>query len=193
MAVATKGAGMVNRHFGYAREFLVYEASEAGVRLVGHRKTDKYCGGSDTCGDSESRIERIVGALAGCEVVLCAHIGIDPWARLEAAGIRPDTAHALEPIEDAVVAVWHEMLVQGGLLRRCRRRSPRNGAAYRRRCCVNCSACEPLCPSAAIHAATPYFVIDPAACDECLGHYDDPQCASICPIEGAIVDEMNLR
>lgn len=31
-------------------------------------------------------------------------------------------------------------------------------------CCVNCSACEPLCPSAAIHAATPYFVIDPAAC-----------------------------
>ena len=59
-------------------------------------------------------------------------------------------------------------------------------------CCVNCSACEPLCPSVAIHAATPYFVIDPAACDECLGHYDDPQCASICPIEGAIVDEMNL-
>ena len=35
--------------------------------------------------------------------------------RLEAAGIRPDTAHALEPIEDAVVAVWHEMLVQGRL------------------------------------------------------------------------------
>ena len=115
MAVATKGAGVVNEHFGYAREFLVYEASEAGVRLVGHRKTDKYCGGSDTCGDGESRIERIVGALAGCEVVLCARIGIDPWARLDAAGIRPDTAHALEPIEDAVVAVWHEMLVQGRL------------------------------------------------------------------------------
>lgn len=59
-------------------------------------------------------------------------------------------------------------------------------------CCVNCSACEPLCPSAAIHAAAPHFVIDAAACDECLGLYDDPQCASICPIEGAIVDEMNL-
>lgn len=48
-------------------------------------------------------------------MVLCARIGIDPWERLEAAGICPDTAHALEPIEDAVMAVWREMLVQGRL------------------------------------------------------------------------------
>lgn len=54
--------------------------------------------------------------------------------------------------------------------------------------CVNCWACEPLCPSGAIRAAVPHFLIDAGKCTECLGDYADPQCASICPIEGAIVD-----
>jgi len=57
--------------------------------------------------------------------------------------------------------------------------------------CVNCWACEPLCPSQAILAAQPHFVVVQSACNECLGEYDDPQCASICPIEGVIVDEQN--
>jgi len=119
MAVASKGAGVVNEHFGYAREFLVYEASESGARFIGHRKTDKYCGGSETCGDGEEladrRIDRIIGALRGCEAVLCARIGFEPWGKLEDAGIRPNAEHAMEPIETAVMAVWHEMLEAGKL------------------------------------------------------------------------------
>ena len=119
MAVATKGGGVVNEHFGYAKEFLVYEASYAGVRLIGRRATDKYCGGSETCGESEAsgdrRIERIIGTLTGCEVVLCARIGFEPWSQLEVAGIRPDAGHAMEPIEAAVTAVWREMLERGEL------------------------------------------------------------------------------
>ncbi len=54
--------------------------------------------------------------------------------------------------------------------------------------CVNCWACEPLCPSKAIHAAAPHFVIESKLCTECDGEYADPQCASICPVEGAIVN-----
>jgi ferredoxin len=54
--------------------------------------------------------------------------------------------------------------------------------------CVNCWACEPLCPSQAIQAATPHFMIDPRQCSECSGDFAEPQCASICPIEGAILD-----
>ena len=57
--------------------------------------------------------------------------------------------------------------------------------------CVNCWACEPLCPSGAIRTAKPHFLIDANQCTECLGDYADPQCASICPIEGAIVDQLN--
>lgn len=56
--------------------------------------------------------------------------------------------------------------------------------------CVNCWACEPLCPNQAIYEAVPHFLIDPMKCTECVGDHDDPQCAAICPIECAIVDEL---
>ena len=57
--------------------------------------------------------------------------------------------------------------------------------------CVNCWACEPLCPSKAIFFAKPHFLIDADKCTECLGDFAAAQCASICPIEGAIVNELN--
>lgn len=58
--------------------------------------------------------------------------------------------------------------------------------------CVNCYACEPLCPNQAIYAASPHFLIAAEKCTECIGDYMDAQCASICPIEGAIVDELGV-
>ncbi|RCX31991.1 4Fe-4S binding protein [Thioalbus denitrificans] len=58
--------------------------------------------------------------------------------------------------------------------------------------CVNCWACEPLCPSQAIFEAHPHFLIDARKCTECEGDFSDPQCASICPIEGAILDAAGL-
>lgn len=56
--------------------------------------------------------------------------------------------------------------------------------------CVNCYACEPLCPSKAIYLSksNKHFRINPSKCTECEGDYPVPQCASICPIEGAILD-----
>lgn len=57
--------------------------------------------------------------------------------------------------------------------------------------CVNCWACLPLCPSDAIKAneeGRTHFVIDPKKCTECDGDYATPQCATICPIESAILD-----
>jgi ferredoxin len=54
--------------------------------------------------------------------------------------------------------------------------------------CVNCWACEPLCPSQAIFESKPHFMIDAKKCTECEGDYLDAQCASICPIEGAVLD-----
>lgn len=57
--------------------------------------------------------------------------------------------------------------------------------------CVNCWACEPLCPNRAIVAAKPHFLIDADMCTECLGDFADAQCVAICPIEGAIVNELN--
>ena len=115
MAVASKGGGVINEHFGHAAEFLIYEATAQGVRFVGHRTTIPYCEGGDTCGDGESALDRSLRELAGCEVVLCSKIGFEPWGPLEAAGIQPNGEHALEPIEEAVAAVYEEMRVAGKL------------------------------------------------------------------------------
>lgn len=57
--------------------------------------------------------------------------------------------------------------------------------------CVNCWACLPVCPNQAIYEAKPHFLIHSGRCTECTGEYDDPQCATICPIEGAILDYQN--
>ena len=114
MAVAAKN-GMVAIHFGHAKEFLVYEPSAGGARLVGHRKADAYCSGEKTCGDGESMLDSTIKVLAGCEVVLCSRIGFEPWGKLEAAGLQPNGEHAMQPIEEAVMAVWHEMLAAGKL------------------------------------------------------------------------------
>lgn len=115
MAVASTGGGVVNQHFGHAREFLIYEASAQDVRFIGARKVDLYCTGGDTCGEAETSLQKTIRTLAGCEVVLCARIGYEPWGQLEAAGILPNGEHALEPIEEAVTAVYREMQESGRL------------------------------------------------------------------------------
>ena len=119
MAVATSGGGIVNQHFGHAREFLIYEAAtttdDVAVRFIGARKVDLYCGGGDTCGDAETALAGSIRTLNGCEVVLCSKIGYEPWGDLEAAGILPNGEHAMEPIEDAVAAVYREMASNGRL------------------------------------------------------------------------------
>ncbi|GGC00473.1 nitrogenase cofactor biosynthesis protein NifB [Marinobacterium zhoushanense] len=115
MAVATSGGGMINQHFGHATEFLIYEASSNGVRFISHRKVDQYCIGNDTCGEKESALSGSIRALAGCEVVLCSKIGFEPWGLLEEAGIQPNGEHAMEPIEEAVMSVYEEMIATGRL------------------------------------------------------------------------------
>jgi ferredoxin len=49
--------------------------------------------------------------------------------------------------------------------------------------CINCDVCEPVCPNQAIAMGASIYVIDPARCTECAGHFDEPQCVSVCPVE----------
>ncbi len=49
--------------------------------------------------------------------------------------------------------------------------------------CINCDVCEPVCPNEAIYMGPEIFEIDPEKCTECVGHFDEPQCAEICPVE----------
>ena len=49
--------------------------------------------------------------------------------------------------------------------------------------CVNCDVCEPVCPNQAIAQGATIYDIDPARCTECVGHFDEPQCVIVCPVE----------
>ena len=65
--------------------------------------------------------------------------------------------------------------------------------------CINCGACEPECPNTAIyqggvewqaldgsmHAAisSELFYIVPEKCTECVGFFDQEQCAAVCPVD----------
>jgi ferredoxin len=49
--------------------------------------------------------------------------------------------------------------------------------------CINCDVCEPECPNGAISQGIEIYVIDPAKCTECVGHFDKPQCVEVCPVD----------
>lgn len=54
--------------------------------------------------------------------------------------------------------------------------------------CINCDVCEPECPNDAISAGEAIYIIDPAKCTECIGHFDVPQCQEVCPVECIVLD-----
>ncbi|USE37260.1 YfhL family 4Fe-4S dicluster ferredoxin [Endozoicomonas sp. SCSIO W0465] len=49
--------------------------------------------------------------------------------------------------------------------------------------CINCDVCEPECPNSAISPGEEIYEIDPLLCTECVGHYDEPQCQQVCPVD----------
>ena len=49
--------------------------------------------------------------------------------------------------------------------------------------CINCDVCEPECPNDAIAPGDEIYVIDPNRCTECVGHFDEPQCQQVCPVD----------
>ncbi len=61
--------------------------------------------------------------------------------------------------------------------------------------CVGCHACALVCPNNAVFADPDnpqQFMIHPRRCTGCENQYDTPQCATICPVETAIVDELMI-
>jgi len=69
--------------------------------------------------------------------------------------------------------------------------------------CINCGACEPECPNVAIYAggaqweldgatnaalSDSFFYIVPDKCTECVGHFDQEQCAAVCPVDCCLPD-----
>lgn len=54
--------------------------------------------------------------------------------------------------------------------------------------CVNCDVCEPVCPNKAIYQGEAIYEIARERCTECVGHFTEPQCVLVCPVECIDVD-----
>jgi ferredoxin len=54
--------------------------------------------------------------------------------------------------------------------------------------CINCGACEPVCPNRAISPGEQMHVIDPERCTECVGFHGEEQCARACPVDSCLPD-----
>ena len=100
VAVATKGGGRVNEHFGHVTEFQVFEVSATKALFVGHRRVDQYCQGGE--GD-DAQLPSVVRALNDCHAVLVAKIGACPKDELSAAGVEPVDTYVGEFIEKAAL------------------------------------------------------------------------------------------
>ncbi len=107
IAVATKGGGRVNEHFGHAKEFQIYELSASGAKFVGHRRVDLYCQGG--FGDEDS-LETVIRAINDCTAVFVAKIGGCPKNDLLKAGIEPVEQYAHEFIEQSAIAYFKDYL-----------------------------------------------------------------------------------
>ena len=59
--------------------------------------------------------------------------------------------------------------------------------------CINCDMCDPECPNGAITFGDKIYEIDPLLCTECDGHYDQPTCKTVCPINCLITDPDHIE
>jgi nitrogen fixation protein NifB len=107
-AVATKGSGLINEHFGHAKEFQIYELSTSGAKFVGHRRVDLYCQGG--FGDEDS-LETVIRAINDCHAVFVAKIGGCPKGDLGKAGIEAVDEFAHEFIEKSAIS-WFKAYLE---------------------------------------------------------------------------------
>jgi len=111
VAVATKGGGLVNQHFGHAKEFMIYEVDANGAKFVGHRKIDLYC---QTGYGEEATLENIIKAIADCKAVLVSKVGECPKAELKQAGL--EVVEAYDVIETVAQSFYESYLQTAALV-----------------------------------------------------------------------------
>ena len=59
--------------------------------------------------------------------------------------------------------------------------------------CINCDVCEPECPNDAISQGPEIYEISAKLSTECVGHFDEPQCGEVCPVDCIPKDPDNVE
>lgn len=85
IAVATTNGLNVDKQFGAADTFWIYDASPAGYKLIDKRRVRQYCFSKVEDNQPNATIEDLLD----CQVVVCSAIGHRPRQELLAKGIEP--------------------------------------------------------------------------------------------------------
>lgn len=101
IAVATKYGKLVDQHFGYASEFLIFEGDGETFALAENRRVEKYCTGIEECDTGETRRDGIIDALRDCDAVLTMRIGYHAKERLTKKGIM--SVETCDTIENGLI------------------------------------------------------------------------------------------
>ncbi|MGB3513725.1 MAG: nitrogenase cofactor biosynthesis protein NifB [Microcoleaceae cyanobacterium] len=105
LAVASKGNGLVNQHFGHAKEFMIYEVDGVTARFIAHRKIDHYCLGGYS---EEGSLDNIIKAISDCKAVLVSKIGDGPKEKILDAGL--EVVEAYDVIEKVAMTYYKELV-----------------------------------------------------------------------------------
>jgi nitrogen fixation protein NifB len=106
VAVATKGGGLVNQHFGHAKEFMIYEVDATEAKFIGHRKVADYC---QSGYGEEAALDGIISTIADCKAVLAAKVGPCPQKELQKAGLT--VVEAYDVIENVARHFYDEHIL----------------------------------------------------------------------------------
>jgi nitrogenase cofactor biosynthesis protein NifB len=123
VAVVSKSGAMVDRHFGQAERYLVYESDGLNSRLLENRAVD-FGEGKGPCGfiglkdplasqKPEGFIVRLVVAVADCDAVVATRFGQSPKDKLKARGIA--AISSFDAVDAAVLSAAKEALSQRAL------------------------------------------------------------------------------
>ncbi len=98
VAAASSDGIMVNKHFGAADTFYIYEVDETGrYRLLEKRTVQPVCRQRD---HDDSELQTNIGRLKDCKYILTARIGAGAASVVEQSGITPMELPGL--IEDSI-------------------------------------------------------------------------------------------
>jgi predicted Fe-Mo cluster-binding NifX family protein len=90
IAVPSNDGVTISQHFGRSKQFLIFDVHEGHAAMESVRE-NQGCHGHDGAGHTEGQPhshEGILGALRGCDAVVCAGIGIGAVMALKTAGLQ---------------------------------------------------------------------------------------------------------
>lgn len=106
VAVASHGETHIGLHFGHAERFEIFQYDKQSKQFLFResRNVAQYCHGQSECGD-ESDKQALFEAIADCQMVLSARIGITPWRELEKRGVTPNVDFAFQPVSTSLESI----------------------------------------------------------------------------------------